>query len=71
MSPQPRKPEKGTILAERPTEVVSGLAIAGAVYGFLTQSGVRPEVAGLIAVALAFGPLVISNTVDRIRGPRV
>jgi hypothetical protein len=62
--------EKGGILSERPTEVASGLAIAAAVYGFLTQSGVKPQVAALIAVALAFGPLVISNTVDRIRAGR-
>lgn len=60
--------DRGSILSERPTEVASGLAIAAAVYGFLTQSGVREEVAALIAVALAFGPLVVSNTVDRIRG---
>ena len=63
-------PLKGGILKERPTEVASGLAIAAAVYGFLTQSGVRQDLAALVAIALAFGPLVISNTVSRIRGER-
>lgn len=55
---------------KRPTEVVSGLALAGAVYGFLASNGVPPAVAAIIAIILAFGPLAVSNTVDAIRRPR-
>lgn len=51
----------------RPAEVVSGLAIAGAVFGFLTQAGVPTMLAALVAVGLGFGPLAVSNTVDVLR----
>lgn len=63
----PPKEEKPGILEERPTEVVSGLAIAAAVYGFCAENGVPNAVAAVIAIICGFGPLIVSNTVDRIR----
>lgn len=58
------------ILTKRPTEAVTGLALAGAVYGFLTQDGVPQVVAAIIAVAIAFGPAAVSGIVDAVRGKR-
>jgi hypothetical protein len=55
------------IVEKRPTEVVSGLAIAGVVYGFCAESGLPNGVAAILGVICGFGPLVVSNTVDRIR----
>jgi hypothetical protein len=58
-------------LAEkRPTEIVSGLAIAGAVYGFLAEGGVPNPVAAGVGAVLGFGPLVVSRTVDALRRPQ-
>ena len=59
-----------TLAENRPTEIVSGLALAAAIYGFLTQAGVRAEVAALLGLALGVVPFIVSNTVDRIRSPR-
>ena len=55
------------LLANRPTEVLTGPPLGLVVYGFATQVGIPPLVAGIFAVAAAFGPLVISETVDRLR----
>lgn len=55
-------------LKERPAEVVSGLAIAGAVYGFLTQSGIPQAPAAIAGAICGFGPLVVSHVVDALRG---
>lgn len=57
------------VVKERPTEIVTGLATAGLVYGFCAESGVPNGVAAVIGVICGLGPLVISNTVDRIRRP--
>lgn len=58
------------IVERRPAEVVSGLAIAGALYGFLAEGGVPNAVAALIAGVAGFGPLVVSRVVDSLRGSR-
>lgn len=55
------------LLRKRPTEALTGPALGLAVYGFTTQVGLPPLLGGLIATALAFGPLAISETVARIR----
>lgn len=52
---------------ERPTETVTGLALAAALYGFLTQAAVETVPAALIAVAVAFAPTLFSDVVDVIR----
>lgn len=54
----------------RPTETVTGLGLAGAVYGFLTQADVAHPLAGLVAVAVAFLPAAVSAIVDAVRKPR-
>jgi uncharacterized membrane protein len=56
------------IVEKRPTEVVSGLAIAATVYGFCAESALPNGVAAVLAVICGFGPLIVSNTVDRLRG---
>jgi phosphoribulokinase len=52
---------------ERPTEIVSGLTIAGLVYGFLTQADVNNAVAALIGLALGPVPIVVSEFIDGLR----
>lgn len=56
------------LIQKRPTETLTGLGLAAAIYGFLTQAGVRQELAAIIAVAIAFVPAAISEVVDEIRG---
>jgi hypothetical protein len=56
-----------TALERRPTEVATGLGLAAAIYGFLTQAGVSQEVSALVAIAIAFVPAGISEVVDRVR----
>lgn len=53
----------------RPTETVTGIGLAGTVYGFLTQADVSHPVAALVAVAVAFVPATISKVVDAVRTP--
>jgi hypothetical protein len=55
------------VVQKRPTETVTGLVLAGSIYGFLTKAGVSPTVAALVAVAIAFLPAGISATVDAVR----
>lgn len=55
------------LAAKRPTEIVSGLAIAGAIFGFLTANGVPQVVAAPAAAICGFGPLVVSRFVDAVR----
>ncbi len=57
-------------LTNRPTETVTGIALAGTVYGFLTQVGLDPVLAAVIAIVVAFGPAAVSATVDSIRGTK-
>lgn len=57
-------------LAERPTETIAGLALAAAIYGFLTQAGVPNGIAAVIAVALAFVPAAVTGVVDQIRASK-
>lgn len=52
---------------KRPTETVTGLALAASIYGFLTQTGVSEAVAALVAVAIAFVPAGVSEVVDHVR----
>lgn len=52
----------------RPTETLTGPALGLAVYGFTTQVGLPAIVAAILAVIVAFGPLVVSKTVDALRG---
>lgn len=55
-------------VAKRPTETLTGPALGLVVYGFTTQVGLSHVVAGVLAVVAAFGPLVVSRTVDALRG---
>lgn len=52
----------------RPTEIASGLTIAGLLAGFLVGYGVPALVAGGIGAACGCGPLVLSRFVDAWRG---
>jgi hypothetical protein len=54
-------------MKNRPTEILSGPALGLAIYGFETQVGIPPVVAGAVAVICAFGPLVVSQIVDVFR----
>lgn len=54
-------------MTTRPTETLTGLALAAAIYGFLTQASVSTVLAAIIAVAIAFVPAAISAIVDAIR----
>lgn len=56
-----------SIVKRRPTEVISGAAIAATVYGFSSESGLPNGVAAVLGVICGFGPLVVSNTVDALR----
>ncbi len=56
------------LFEDRPTETLTGPALGLAVFGFCTQVGVPTIVAGLLAVACAFGPVVVSQVVDAARG---
>lgn len=58
------------VVEKRPTETVTGIALAAAVYGFLTQAAVANPLAAVIAVVIAFAPVVVSNAVDAIRRSR-
>jgi hypothetical protein len=51
-------------LEKRPSETQTGLGLAASIYGFLTQAGVSPTTAALVAVAIAFVPTGISEVVD-------
>lgn len=63
------KPAKAAkeIVEQRPTEIASGLGVAAAITALLATNGVPGGVAVCIGVALGVVPLVISNTVDRLR----
>lgn len=67
--PAPPRSQLVALLEKRPTETVTGLALAGTVYGFLTQAGVAQPVAAVIAVVIAFGPIAVSTVVDVVRKP--
>lgn len=54
-------------IAKRPTESLTGTALGLAVFGFATQVGLPDLAAAILAVACAFGPLLISETVDLLR----
>jgi hypothetical protein len=54
-------------MKNRPTETLSGVALGTAVYGFETQVGIPPFAAAVVAVVVAFGPLVVSQLVDVFR----
>lgn len=54
-------------IANRPTETLTGVALGAAVYGFETQVGITGVVAGAVAVAVAFGPAVVSQVVDAVK----
>lgn len=58
-------------LRRRPTEALTGLALAGAILGFLVEAGVGQPLAGGIAVAIAFVPGAISSIVDQVRRERL
>ena len=58
------------LIEKRPTETVSGLALAGAVYGFLANSGVPPAAAAATGALCGFGPAVVSRFVDALGGAR-
>ena len=67
--PAPVSKAKAAV-AGRPTETLTGIGLAAAVYGFLTQAGVSQPLAAIIAIVIAFVPVAISNVVDAIRGSR-
>ncbi|HET7588582.1 MAG TPA: hypothetical protein VFK14_00130 [Solirubrobacterales bacterium] len=52
---------------KRPTETVTGIALAGSIYGLLTKAGLDPAIAAVIAVAIAFAPAAVSEVVDAVR----
>lgn len=54
-------------LANRPTEALAGPALGLVVYGFATQVGLPSLVGAVVAVIAAFGPLLVSQTVDALR----
>lgn len=54
-------------VSRRPTETVTGIALATAVYGFLTQADVDHTAAAMVALVLSFGPTLISELVDAFR----
>jgi hypothetical protein len=58
------------LVRRRPTEVVSGLALAGTLYAFLAGNGVPQLVAVSAAAVVAFGPGALSRFVDAVRRPR-
>lgn len=58
---------KPSLIERRPTEVLTGIALAGAIYGFLAERGVPNAVAAIVAVVIAFVPAMISGAVDRLR----
>jgi hypothetical protein len=57
-------------IAERPTETLTGIALATAVYGFLTQAGVPEPIAAAVGIVIAFGPAGVSTVVDEIKGAK-
>lgn len=54
----------------RPTETLSGLGLAAAVYGFLTASGIPPAWAAGAGILIGCVPAAISGVVDAIYGRR-
>lgn len=56
------------LIEKRPTETVTGLALAGAIYGFLAQGGVPPAIAAGVGAVCGFGPAVVSGFIDAIGG---
>ena len=54
------------LVKRRPTETLSGLALAAAVYGFLTQADVATATAALLGVVVAFGPALVTAVVDAL-----
>lgn len=57
-------------IAARPTETVTGAALAGTVFGLLTQEGVPIVVAAIVGAVVGFGPAAVSETVDGIKDQR-
>jgi hypothetical protein len=55
------------IKEKRPTEAITGLGLAGLIYGWLTDHGVDPVLAAIVAVVIAFVPTGISEGVDAAR----
>lgn len=55
---------------KRPTEIVAGAALAGAIYGFLTQYGIPVGISAGAAAVCGFGPIVVTGFVDAIRRER-
>lgn len=55
-------------IANRPTETVTGLALAGTIYGFLSSNGVPEPIAAGVAAVAGFGPAVVSSFVDAVSG---
>jgi ABC-type uncharacterized transport system permease subunit len=62
--PQPRKRKSKSVVARRPTEVVSGAGGAAVVYGYLTQVGLPPLAAAIIAVVAGFVPAIVTGVND-------
>lgn len=54
-------------VAARPTEALTGLALAGSIFGFLTQAGVSDPVSAIVAVVVAFLPAAVSSVIDEIK----
>lgn len=55
------------LVAKRPTETVTGLGAALAVYGFVTQVGLPELVAAIVAVVVLVVPYLVSAIVDAVR----
>ena len=55
-------------LAKRPTEAASGLGLALAVFGFLTQAGADSVASAAVGLAVGCGPAFMSAMVSAARG---
>lgn len=54
-------------IANRPTETLTGLALAGSVSGFLIDGGVPAPIAAGVGIVVAFLPAAVSSVVDEIK----
>lgn len=59
--------DRGGAPKKRPTEAISGFALFGLVLGLVTSNGGPVWLGILLGFIAAFGPLVVSTTVDALR----
>jgi hypothetical protein len=66
MSPRKNPQKKRNLVEKRPTEVITGVGGAGAVFALLQESGAPVWVAIIVAIVALFVPSAISEIVDRV-----